>query len=204
MYINPLQNIKNQFCQSLRHSLLLHQIRHWTLRTKTRCVTFGNPANLPMDYTWLWIMLQVSDVKQRATGFVSWSAVNLQAAVNLTYCDGERRRTHSRQDSETIEHLGIDLQSLARRAFPELRGGKEFDHLLKGQFFQTPLPKWQRKLGAPKPEETFQGFYDRARMLEIHELQYATSANARKDRKSTPTTTDQKDDQKKNYQQGKK
>ena len=107
------------------------------------------------------------------------------------------------QDSETIEQLGIDLQSLARKAFPELRGGKEFDRLLKGRFFQALLPKWQRKLGAPKPEETFQGLYDRARMLEIHELQYATSANARKDTKSTPATTDQKNDQKKNYQQGK-
>ena len=105
--------------------------------------------------------------------------MNLQAAVNLTYCDGERQRTRSPQNLETIEHLGIDLQSLARRAFPELRGGKEFDHLLKGWFFQTLLPKWQWKQGAPKPEETFQGLCDRARMLEIHELQYASSANAR-------------------------
>ena len=47
------------------------------------------------------------------------------------------------QDSETIEQLGIDLQSLGRRAFPELRGGKEFDRLLKGRFFQALLPKWQ-------------------------------------------------------------
>ena len=64
------------------------------------------------------------------------------------------------QDSEIIEQLGIDLQSLARRAFPELRGGKEFDRLLKGRFFQALLPKWQQKLEAPKPEETFQELYD--------------------------------------------
>ena len=51
------------------------------------------------------------------------------------------------QDSETIEQLGIDVHSLARRAFPELRGGKEFDRLLKGRFFQGLLPNWQCKLG---------------------------------------------------------
>ena len=35
-----------------------------------------------------------------------------------------RLEFHQRmQDSDTIEELGIDLQSLARKAFPELRGG---------------------------------------------------------------------------------
>ena len=85
------------------------------------------------------------------------------------------------QDSDTIEQLGIDLQSLARRAFPELRGGKEFDRLLKGRFFQGLLPKWQRKLGAPKTGETFSELYDRARMLGKHELQYVASAAVRKE-----------------------
>ena len=107
------------------------------------------------------------------------------------------------QDSETIEQLGIDLQSLARRAFPELRGGKEFDRLLKGRFFQALLPKWQRKLGAPKPEESFAELYDRARMLEKREVQYSDSANVRKDTKATATPTDQKSDQNKKNQQGK-
>ena len=54
--------------------------------------------------------------------------------------------------------------------------GKEFDRLLKGRFFQALHVRWQRKLVAPKPEETFIGFYDRARMIEQHEKQYAASA----------------------------
>ena len=33
--------------------------------------------------------------------------------------------------------------------------------------------KWQRKLGAPKPEETFYDLYDRARLLESREKQYS-------------------------------
>ena len=102
------------------------------------------------------------------------------------------------QDSETIELLGIDLKSLARKAFPELRGGKEFDHLLKGRFFQALIPKWQWKLGAPKPEETFPELYDRARMLEKHELQNVASAAGRK----TTTPNDKKGRQNKS-QQGK-
>ena len=47
-----------------------------------------------------------------------------------------------------------------------LRGTKEFDRILKGCLFQALLPKWQQKLGAPKPEETFSEVYDKARMLE--------------------------------------
>ena len=85
------------------------------------------------------------------------------------------------QDSETIEQLEINFQSLARRAFPELRGGKKLDCLLKGQFFQALITKWQLKLGAPKPEETFLELYDR---------------------KTTTTPIDQKAEQDKN-QQGK-
>lgn len=64
------------------------------------------------------------------------------------------------QDSETVEQLGIDLQSLARRAFPELRGGKEVDRLLNGWFFQALLPRWQQKVGAAKPEQTVAELYD--------------------------------------------
>ena len=105
------------------------------------------------------------------------------------------------QDAEITEQLGIDLQTLARRAFPELRGGKEFDRLLKGRFFQALLPKWQRKLGAPQPEEPFKS-YDRARMLEKHELQYVTSAAVRKDIKTTLTATEQRNDQNLKNQQG--
>ena len=92
------------------------------------------------------------------------------------------------QDSEMTEQLEIDSQSLARKAFPELQGGKEFDCLLERRFFQALIPKWQWKLKAPKPEETSE-LYDRARMLEKHELQYVTSAAGRK---TATTPTDQK------------
>ena len=39
--------------------------------------------------------------------------------------------------------------------------------------------KWQRKLGSPKPEETFHDLFTRARMLEECEKQFAASANVR-------------------------
>ena len=48
-------------------------------------------------------------------------------------------------------------------------------------FFQAIHVKWQRKLGAPKPGETFQELFDRARVLEQHEKQYAESAASRGD-----------------------
>lgn len=60
------------------------------------------------------------------------------------------------QSEQSIEQLGLQLQTLARKAFPE-SSGKEFDRLLKGRFLQSLLPKWQRK---------FQELYDRARTLE--------------------------------------
>ena len=53
--------------------------------------------------------------------------------------------------------------------------------MLKGQFFQALHVKWQRKLGAPKPQETFASCYDRARTLEQHEKQYAASAASKSD-----------------------
>ena len=68
------------------------------------------------------------------------------------------------QDAQSIEQLGIELQRLARKAFPSI-SGKEQDILLKGRFYQALLPRWQQKL-TPKPEETFAELYDRARTLE--------------------------------------
>ena len=96
---------------------------------------------------------------------------------------------HRVQVDETIEELGLELQSLGRKAFPSITG-REFDRLLKGRFFQALHVKWQRKLAAPKTGETFQEFYDRARVLEQHEKQYAESAASRdgtrkNDRKGT-------------------
>ena len=53
------------------------------------------------------------------------------------------------QKSLSVEQLGLQLQKVAKRAFPTLVG-KDLDRLMKGRFFQALLPKWQRKLGAPK------------------------------------------------------
>ena len=84
--------------------------------------------------------------------------------------------------SESIEQLGIDLMSLGRKAFPKICEA-EFDRMLKGRFFQALLPKWQRKLGAPKIDEKFNDLYDRARVVERHKKQYLASASARSDAK---------------------
>ena len=75
------------------------------------------------------------------------------------------------QDKQTVEEIGIRLQKLARKAFPE-SGPREFDRMLKGRFYQALLPKWQRKLGAPKATETFDDLYARARTLERHDQQF--------------------------------
>ena len=85
------------------------------------------------------------------------------------------------QSTETIEQLGITLQKLGRKAFPGVTG-KEFDRLLKGRFFQALHQKWQRKLGAPKPGDTFQDLYDRARILEKHHQQISNTASNREKR----------------------
>lgn len=59
--------------------------------------------------------------------------------------------------------------------------GQERDIMLKGRFFQALQVRWQRKLGAPKTDETFKELYDRARMLGQREKQYAESAASRGD-----------------------
>ena len=78
---------------------------------------------------------------------------------------------HHMQGSETIEELGMELQSLGQKAFPSLTG-----RLLKGRFFQALHVNWQGKLGAPKTDESFKDLYDIVRILEQHEKQYAESA----------------------------
>ena len=75
------------------------------------------------------------------------------------------------QDKQTVEEIGIHLQRLARKAFPG-SNQKEFDRMLKGRFYQALLPKWQRKLGAPKAAEAFDDLYTRARTLERHDQQF--------------------------------
>ena len=82
------------------------------------------------------------------------------------------------QKGESVEQLGIDLLDLGRKAFPKITG-TEFDRIMKGRFFQALHTKWQRKLGAPKPAETFSELYDRARTCERHEQQFTETALAR-------------------------
>ena len=82
------------------------------------------------------------------------------------------------QGTESVEKLGISLQKLAHKAFPTTTGS-EFDRLLKGRFFQALHTKWQRKLGAPKPGESFNELYDQARTIERHEKQFQSTATSK-------------------------
>ena len=84
------------------------------------------------------------------------------------------------QTDQSVEALGLELQRPAKRAFPTLKG-KDFDRLVKGRFFQALLPRWQRKLGAPKPDESFDELFNRARTTERREQQYCEVAEERKD-----------------------
>ena len=87
------------------------------------------------------------------------------------------------QTKQSVEQLGLELQKLAKRAFPTITG-KDFDRLLKGRFFQALLPRWQRKLGAPKPDESFEELFARARTTERREEQYSAVAGDRNDSQS--------------------
>ena len=73
---------------------------------------------------------------------------------------------------------------MGRKAFPQMNE-KELDRLLKGRFFQALNSKWQRKLAAPKSNETFNELYDRARTLEKHEKQISATAAIKGDTKSS-------------------
>ena len=84
------------------------------------------------------------------------------------------------QKNESVEEIGIKLQAAARKAFPSLIG-KEHDRLMKGRFFQSLAPRWQRKLGAPKVDESFDELFNRARTTERREQQYCEAAEERKD-----------------------
>ena len=86
---------------------------------------------------------------------------------------------HKTQGTESVEQLGLELQKLCRRAFPAV-AGKDLDRFLKGRFYQALHVKWQRKLGPPKPNESFHELYNRARMAERHEKQYDESFKNRK------------------------
>ena len=85
---------------------------------------------------------------------------------------------HKTQGDKSIDQLGITIQQLGRKAFPTIVS-KDFDRLLKGRFYQALLVKWQRKLEAPRPDESFHDLLARARMLEEHERQFSVSAESR-------------------------
>ena len=53
------------------------------------------------------------------------------------------------QTPQSVEKLGLQLMSLAKKVFPTL-DETQHERLLKGRFFQALLPRWQRKLGSPK------------------------------------------------------
>ena len=79
------------------------------------------------------------------------------------------------QKDQSVEALGLEFQRLAKRAFPVLTD-KDFDRLMKGRFSQVLLPRWQRKRRIPKPDESFDELFNRARTTEQHEQQYCEVA----------------------------
>ena len=103
------------------------------------------------------------------------------------------------QTTETVEEMGIKLQTTARKAFPSLVG-KEWDRLLKGRFFHCLATKWQRKLDAPKPKETFEELYARARTLECHDQQFSQGKNEPRSKKSGSDKGSRSEYSRKNYQ----
>ena len=82
------------------------------------------------------------------------------------------------EGDESIERLGMDLQKLGHKAFPSLEG-RDLDRMLKGRFFQALHARWQRKLGAPRPDETFTQLFERARIIEQHDKQFSEAASSR-------------------------
>ena len=95
----------------------------------------------------------------------------------------ELRGWDFQQGDESIERLGMDLQKLGHKAFPSLEG-RDLAQMLKGRFFQALHTRWQRKLGAPRPEETFTQLFERARIIEQHDKQFSEAASLRTPNKS--------------------
>ena len=58
------------------------------------------------------------------------------------------------QKEQFIEQLGLQLTQLAKKAFLTL-GTTDLDRMLKGHLIQALLPQWERKLGPPKLDESF-------------------------------------------------
>ena len=92
------------------------------------------------------------------------------------------------QAKQSVEELGLELQKLGRKAFPT-SGAKEFDRIIKGRFYQALLPKWQRKLGAPKATKTFDELFARAQTLERHEQQFASAQGENRQREQPAKNT---------------
>lgn len=70
------------------------------------------------------------------------------------------------QGSQSVEELGPELQHVTKRAFPALVR-KYLDRLLKGCYFLPSIGyTLAEKLGAPKPEESFDELFNQARVGE--------------------------------------
>ena len=99
--------------------------------------------------------------------------------------------------TQGVEQLGISLQQLGRKAFPSM-SGKVLDRLLKGGgggrggFFQALNVKWQHRLGAPRPDETFYTLYDRARALSIERSRSILDRTPSGDYQQKPVRKEQK------------
>ena len=75
------------------------------------------------------------------------------------------------QTTQSVEKLGLQLMSRAKKALPTLDETQR-EQLLKGRFFQALLPRWQQKLGVPKVDESFTDLYNPARTAKRHDQQY--------------------------------
>ena len=72
--------------------------------------------------------------------------------------------------------------------------GKDLDRLLKGRYFRALGTRWQRKLGAPKPDESFDELFNRARVVERWEQQYKEAEGERNEKEKEKVTAPEKQD----------
>ena len=77
------------------------------------------------------------------------------------------------QEKRSVEQLDMVQQKLPCKSFPKM-DVKEFNRLVKGRFYhwQALLPKWERKLGAPKAAEKFDDLFTTACTVEWREQQF--------------------------------
>lgn len=90
--------------------------------------TIGNVATLP--------------IKEKANSWQSCKNAECRVAKLVTKKELKGIEIHQKmQGDDSMEQLGIELQHLRRKAFPQACS-REFDSLLKGRFFQSLHTKW--------------------------------------------------------------